>query len=182
MKSSVVYMMAVLSLGSAMNIVSPVIPNEGNWHLLDCPKPGTLQFFLLHGEGMAIMADTILEEEKISVWSNGSIIFQSVKVEYEGTHLCVMLHDDQTTHAHPVPLRVRPNPPEDLWAAVYESMFLTGLISAFVIALVFALGCLVYKMQWRPKSTRAEDTKPVIGYENPAMNRYEDSDSGNTKM
>lgn len=31
-------------------------------------------------------------------------------------------------------------------------MFVTGLIAALVIGLLFALGCLVYKKQWQPKT------------------------------
>ncbi|KAK4309356.1 hypothetical protein Pmani_019000 [Petrolisthes manimaculis] len=179
MKWSVLFVLGVLAWG---NTLATMVPKEATFYQLDCPKEGTLQYFMLKRSGQAMMVDNTYKvmEQNITIHSNGSIIFHSLKVEFEGTHLCVMNHPDNSIHGHEVKLRVRPLPPTDLWGAVYESMFVTGLIAALVIAFIFALGCFVYKKQWRP---RPEDEKPVMsGYENPAMNPSDDGESGSTNM
>ncbi|XP_069947841.1 uncharacterized protein [Cherax quadricarinatus] len=154
---------------------------ENTFYQLDCPGGGDMAYFLLHGVKNAL--PVFYTNEELAVFPNGSIIFKSIKVHHEGTHLC-MRKQNGSMFGHPVSVRVRPLPPTDLWSEVYRTQFITGLIAALVIAAGFTLGCFVYKNQWRPKVQDNAD-EPIVrsdGYDNPVMNNVDDIEASNTKM
>lgn len=157
------------------------IAKENTTFELPCPGDGDLAYFLLHGQGHVM--PVFYESEDIAVYDNGSIIFQSIRVEDEGTHLCVRQHNT-SYYAHPVSIRVRPLPPTNMWEYTYRSQFVTGLIAALVIASIFALSCVIYKRQWKP-STHDKIVEPIVnaeGYDNPVMNTLEEGETPSTHM
>ncbi|XP_045592770.1 uncharacterized protein [Procambarus clarkii] len=158
------------------------VPKENTFYQLDCPGSGDMAYFLLHGVKDAFPVD--YTDEELTVFANGSVIFKSIKIHHDGTHLCMRRQGVNSMFGHPVSVRVRPLPPDNLWSQIYRTQFITGLIAALVIFALFAAGCFVYKNQWRPKPQDNAD-EPIIrsdGYDNPAMNTVEDIEASNTKM
>lgn len=160
--------------------ISEIIPMENSFYELKCPEPQDFQYWLLHGQGEALKPDISYSE--YTVYSNGSLVFESIQMEFQGTHLCI--EGAETIKSHPVHLRIRPLPPTNLWADVYESQFLTGLIAGLVCFFIFALSCFVYNKRWRPAKGEESDESRIIenGYDNPAMASTEDEDATSTKM
>ncbi|XP_063609876.1 uncharacterized protein LOC134783807 [Penaeus indicus] len=162
---------AVAGVAAGM-VVTPFVPREDQAVMLDCPGTGNPLYWLLHGRGKAYKP--LSQSEEFTVYSNGTISFQSVKVYHAGTHLCVRSADSDVM-AYPVDLVVRPHPPADMWNEVYKYKFGAGLVAALVCAAIFGLSCLVYKKRWRPEE--AHDTAPIVshGYDNPTLARDEEN-------
>ncbi|XP_042865173.1 uncharacterized protein LOC122248881 [Penaeus japonicus] len=163
---------AMVGLGSAALVVTPIIPKEDQLVSLDCPGTGNLMYWLLHGRGKAY--EPLSQSEEFTVYNNGTISFESVKVYHAGTHLCVRETGGEVM-AYPVDLEVRSRPSDDLWNEVYKYKFATGLIAAFVCCAIFGLSCLVYKKRWRPEER--QDTAPIVtsGYDNPTLTKDEEN-------
>ncbi|KAG7159759.1 uncharacterized protein LOC121877080 [Homarus americanus] len=175
-------LLVVLGAALTASSLAKQVPMENTFYQLDCPGNGQMAYFLLHGIDDALPVD--FTDEELTVFANGSIIFKSIKIHHEGTHLCMRRQSVNKMRGHPVSVKVRPQPPNNLWGEVYESQFLTGLVAALVISSVFALSCLVYKFQWRPVNTD-NATEPIVredGYDNPAMVNADDIEASNTKM
>ncbi|XP_068200181.1 uncharacterized protein [Palaemon carinicauda] len=175
------FLLASVEWGQAHVVMASLIPRETEYFELECPYEGDLEYWLLHGKGEALYPTEELQRDELTVYANGSMIFESIKIEHAGIHTCVKKVGN-SIYAHTVPLEVRPTPSTDLWGEVYQAKFITGLIAALVCFSLFALTCLVYTKRWRPVE-KDSDVSPIIGngYDNPAMIAGEE-DSSSTKM
>lgn len=172
MKAVAVYVAVVAGVAGAL-VVTPIVPREDQPVMLDCPGSGNFLYWLLHGRGKAY--EPLSQSEEFTVYSNGTISFERVKVYHAGTHLCVRITGGDVMTAYPVDLAVRPHPPADMWNEVYKYKFGAGLIAALVCAAIFGLSCLVYKKRWRPEEEH--DTAPIVsqGYDNPTLSKDEEN-------
>jgi len=171
---------------SSVSLAQYQLANESFSFTLSCSSSDPVEYWLMHSTGEAYMPGRSYEEETVHVDDQGDITFDEVKVEHEGTHLCITKTTEKV-HAHPVELRIRKLPPTDLWKEVYEAQFITGIIAALVCAMIFGLSCLVYKNRWRPQEPDTECMIAEGGQCNPAVEVEVDiheihEEENNTKM